>query len=123
MYIQDHISGRWDGPAIMKFHQWNEVNVTYKHSELSVSNTRVRPYNDKVIESEEEQSTEEEKKVEENLETGNLPNPEAKTPRRSQRIKNAKNVKFAEIEKEEKLFIKEDDSEGIKYLFFMNMMR
>ena len=97
MYIQDCISGRWDGPAIVKFHQGNEVNIIYKHSELSVSNTRVRPYDDKVIESEEEQVTEEKDKVEENLETGPLPNPEARSPRRSQRIKNAKNVKFAKI--------------------------
>ena len=27
VYIQDRISGRWDRPAIVKFHQGNEVNV------------------------------------------------------------------------------------------------
>ena len=64
MYIQDRISSRWDGPAKVKFHQGNEVNVMYKNSELSVSNTRVRPYDNKVIESEDKQSKEEEDKVE-----------------------------------------------------------
>ena len=32
-------------------------------------------------------------------------------------------MKFAEVEKEEKLLMKEDDSEGIKYLFCTNMMK
>ena len=32
IYMQDHISGRWDGPAIVKFHQGNDVNVMYKQS-------------------------------------------------------------------------------------------
>ena len=203
VYIQDRISGRWDGPAIVKFHQGNEVNVTFEHSELSVSNTRVRPYEDKVIESEEKQVPGEEEThrnlslssethrnlslpeeshcnlspplethrnlspplethrnlstplethrnlstplenhrnlsfpqethrnlpIKHNL-TGPILNPEAeqdteeRTPRRSERIRNAKNVKFAEIEKEGKLFMKEDDSEGVKYLFFANMMK
>ena len=54
VYVQDRISGRWDGPAIVKFHQGNKVNVMYKQSKLSVSNTRIRPYDDKVMESEDE---------------------------------------------------------------------
>ena len=56
VYIQDRISGRWDGLATVKFHQGNEVNVMYKNSELSVSYTRVGLYNDKLIESEDKQS-------------------------------------------------------------------
>ena len=47
VYIQDSITGRWDGPATVKLHQGNEVNMTNKNSELSVSNMRVRPYDDK----------------------------------------------------------------------------
>ena len=45
-------------------------------------NTRVRPCDDKVIESEEEQVPGEKGGVEENSETEPLPNPEAGTPRR-----------------------------------------
>ena len=28
VYIQDSITGRWDGPATVKLHQGNEVNMT-----------------------------------------------------------------------------------------------
>ena len=41
----------------------------------NLENTRVRPYHDKVIKSEEEQDPGEKEKVEENLETEPLPNP------------------------------------------------
>merc|ERR1711997_1292126 len=41
VYIQDRISGRWDGPAIVKIHQGNEVKVTFERSELSVSFTLI----------------------------------------------------------------------------------
>ena len=43
-----------------------------------------------------------------------------------QRVKTAKNVKFVKLantEEEGKLRMKEDDLEGIKYLFFTNMMK
>ena len=56
--IQDSITDRWDRPTTVKLHQVNEVNMTHKNSELSVSNTRVKPYNDKVIESKDEKSIE-----------------------------------------------------------------
>ena len=93
---------------------------------------RIRPYDDKVVESEEE--TEE---VEENMETGPIPNPEeeenletgpseVRPLRRSPRVKTAKNVKFvksANTQEEGNLSMKEDDLEGIKYMLFMNMMR
>ena len=137
VYIQDRITGRWDGPAIVKFHQGNEVKVTMDRSELSVSNTRVRPYEDKVIESEEEadldekvneekdEEVDEKESIEEDNKEGNdEKKDETEQPlRKSLRIKNAKGVKFAQIEKEAKRFIKEDDSEGVKYLFFTNMMK
>ena len=58
VYIQDIINGRWDGPATVKLHQGNEVNMTNKNSELLVINMRVRPYNDKVIELKDEKSIE-----------------------------------------------------------------
>ena len=71
VYVQDRISSRWDGPAIVKSHQGNEVNVMHKQSELSVSNMRIRPYDNKVVESEEEM-----KEAEENAETGQTSNTE-----------------------------------------------
>ena len=98
----------------------------YKQSELSVSNTKIRPYDDKVVESEEEinkaednmetgplpnseeEDTERKEELKENLETGPPPKSEARPLRRSQRVKTAKNVKFANIEKEGKLCMKED---------------
>ena len=134
VYIQDSITGRWDGPATVKLHQGNEVNMTHKNSELSVSNTRVRPYNDKVVESEDKKSMEEGDQVkseeEKNREKGeeveeeaDKGTPKATPLRRSQRIKEARNVKFAETEKEERPLVKDDDSEGIKYLVFTNMMK
>ena len=64
VYIQDCITSRWDGSAIVKHHQGNEVNVTHRNSELSVSNTRVRPYDDEVVESEDNRSTGEQDQVE-----------------------------------------------------------
>ena len=57
------------------------------------------------------------------MDTGNLPNPEVTSLRWSQIIKDTRNVKFAETEKEERPLVKDDVSEGIKYLFFMNMMK
>ena len=134
VYIQDSITGRWDGPATVKLHQGNEVNMTHKNSELSVSNTRVRPYNDKVIESKDEKSIEEGDQVdsegENNIKEGeqveektNKGKPKAISPRRSQRIKEARNVKFTKTEKEERPLVKDDDSEGIKYFYFTNIMK
>ena len=64
VYIQDCITGRSYGPTIVKHHQGNEVNVTHRNSELSVSNTRVRPYDDEVVESEDNRSTGEQDQVE-----------------------------------------------------------
>ena len=134
VYIQDSITGRWDGPATVKLHQGNEVNMTHKNSELSVSNTRVRPYDDKVIESKDKKSMEEGDQVdsegENNIQEGeqveektNKEKPKAISPRWSQRIKEARNVKFAETEKEERPLVKDNDSEGIKYFYFTNMMK
>ena len=57
------------------------------------------------------------------MDTGNLPNPKVTSPRRSQRIKDARNIKFAETEKEERPLVKDDDSEGIKYFYFTNIMK
>ena len=105
VYIQHHITGRWDGPATVKLHQGNEANVTHKNSELSVSNTRVRPYNDKVIESKDKKSMKEGDQVdsegENNIKEGeqveektNKGKPKAISPRQFQRIKEARNVKF-----------------------------
>ena len=134
VYIQDSITGRWDGPATVKLHQGNEVNMTNKNSELSVSNMRVRPYDDKVIESKDEKSIEKGDLVnsegENNIEEGELVEektkkgkPKAISTRQSQRIKEARNVKFAETEKEERPLVKDNDSEGIKYFYLTNMMK
>ena len=134
VYIQDSITGRWDGPATVKLHQGNEVNMTNKNSELSVSNMRVRPYDDKVIESKDEKSIEKGDQVnsegENNIKEGELVKektkkgkPKAISTRQSQRIKEARNVKFAETEKEERPLVKDDDSEGIKYFYLTNMMK
>ena len=101
----------------MKFHQGNEVKVTFERSELSVSNTRVRPYEDKVIESEDTADLDEkvndkgdgesegkEKKCDDktDLEKEEEREESIQLPRRSQRIINAKNVKLVEVKKGEK---------------------
>merc|ERR1712112_163146 len=76
VYIHDSITGRWDRPATVKLHQGNEVNMTNKNSELSVSNMRVRPYDDKVIESKNKKSIEKgdlvDSEGENNMEEGEL---------------------------------------------------
>ena len=134
VYIQDSITGRWDGPATVKLHQGNEVNMTNKNSELLVFNMRVRPYDDKVIESKDKKSIEEGDQVnsegENNIKEGeqvkektNKGKPKVISPRWSQRIKDARNVKFTKTEKEERPLVKEDDLEGIEYFYFMNMMK
>ena len=134
VYIQDSITGRWDGPATVKLHQGNEVNMTNKNSELSVSNMRVRPYDDKVIESKDKKSIEKgdlvDSEGENNIKEGELVKektkkgkPKAISTRQSQRIKEARNVKFAETEKEERPLVKDDDSEGINHFHLTNMMK
>ena len=63
--------------------------------------------------------------VEENQEAGPLDNKEARPLRRSPRIRNIKNIKFvksANTQEERMLSVKDNDSEGIKYMFFMNTL-
>ena len=58
--------------------------------------------------------------VEENQEAGPLDNEEAKPLRRSPRIRNVKNIKFiqsANTQEKRELSVKDNDSEGIKYMF------
>ena len=72
------------------------------------------------VDSEGENNIEEGEQVKEKTNKGK---PKAISLRPSQRIKEARNVKFAETEKEERPLVKDNDSEGIKYFYLTNMMK
>ena len=62
---------------------------------------------------------------EKSRETDSLRESEVRPLRRSPRVKKIQNIKFvksANTQEEGKLSVKENDSEGIKYMFFTNTM-
>ena len=54
VYVQDRITGKWEGLAIVKCHQGSEVKIIKDKSEWAVSNIRVRPFEEEVIDSDDD---------------------------------------------------------------------